>query len=96
MPGGYWQRCMTCLTRLAELDSHLHCSVIGTCMTTSELRKPVPRFTTLDRQRATDLEIHHEAVKLSSAGGQASGAAQHGNTSRCKPFARSLTTHWPS
>lgn len=39
-------------------------------MTTSELRKLVPRFTTLDRQRATDLEIHHEAVKLSSAGGE--------------------------
>ncbi|GAB7543162.1 DUF2325 domain-containing protein [Cupriavidus sp. 8B] len=63
-------------TRLAELDSHLHCSVIGTCMTTSELRKLVPRFTTLDRQRATDLEIHHEAVKLSSAGGEGCKAFQ--------------------
>ncbi|KJK24762.1 peptidase [Burkholderiaceae bacterium 16] len=62
--------------RLAELDSHLHCSVIGTCMTTSELRKLVPRFTSLDRQRATDLEIHHEAVKLSSGGGEGCKALQ--------------------
>ncbi|AJG21913.1 DUF2325 domain-containing protein, partial [Cupriavidus basilensis] len=72
-------------TRLAELDSHLHCSVIGTCMTTSELRKLVPRFTTLDRQRATDLEIHHEAVKLSSAGGEG-----------CKAFQKALDERYAS
>ncbi len=63
-------------TRLAELDAHLHCSIIGTCMTTSELRKLVPRFIALDRQRASDLEIHHEAVKLSSNGGEGCKALQ--------------------
>lgn len=63
-------------TRLAELDSHLHCSIIGTCMTTGELRKLVPRFTALDRQRASDLEIHHEAVKLSSSSGEGCKAFQ--------------------
>ncbi|WP_420994749.1 DUF2325 domain-containing protein [Cupriavidus sp. 30B13] len=63
-------------TRLAELDSHLHCSIIGTCMTTGELRKLVPRFVALDRQRATDLEIHHEAVKLAGAGGDGCKALQ--------------------
>lgn len=62
--------------RLAELDSHLHCSIIGTCMTTGELRKLVPRFVALDRQRATDLEIHHEAVKLAGAGGDGCKALQ--------------------
>ncbi|WP_416051041.1 DUF2325 domain-containing protein [Cupriavidus basilensis] len=72
-------------TRLAELDSQLHCSVIGTCMTTGELRKLVPRFTTLDRQRATDLEIHHEAVKLSSAGGEG-----------CKAFQKALDERYAS
>jgi hypothetical protein len=63
-------------TRLAELDPHLHCSVIGTCLTTHELRKLVPRFTDLDRQHASDLEIHHAAVELAIAGG-AGGKALH-------------------
>lgn len=54
-------------------------------MTTSELRKLVPRFTTLDRQRATDLEIHHEAVKLSSAGGEG-----------CKAFQKALDERYAS
>lgn len=63
-------------TRLAELDSHLHCSIIGTCLSTHELRKLVPRFTELDRQRASDLEIHHAAVELAIAGG-AGGKALH-------------------
>jgi hypothetical protein len=63
-------------TRLAELDPHLHCSVIGTCLSTHELRKLVPRFTDLDRQQASDLEIHHAAVELAIAGG-AGGKALH-------------------
>ncbi|HEY4350099.1 MAG TPA: DUF2325 domain-containing protein, partial [Paraburkholderia sp.] len=62
--------------RLSELDSHLHCSIIGTCLTTHELRKLVPKFTRLDRQKATDLEIHHAAVELAIEGG-AGGKALH-------------------
>ncbi|KWI50738.1 peptidase [Burkholderia pseudomultivorans] len=54
--------------RLSELDATLHCSIIGTCLTTHELRKLVPKFTDLDRQRATDLEIHHAAVELAIEG----------------------------
>jgi hypothetical protein len=61
-------------TRLAELDPNLHCSVIGTCLTTHELRKLVPKFADLDRQHATDLEIHHTAVELAIAGGPGSKA----------------------
>jgi hypothetical protein len=56
-------------TRLAELDTHIHCSVIGTCLGTSELRKLVPRFAALDREHATDLQIHHAAVELAVTGG---------------------------
>jgi hypothetical protein len=57
---------------LADLDLHLHCSIIGTCLTTGELRKLVPRFAPhIDRTRATDLEIHHAAVELSCEGGPA-------------------------
>lgn len=62
--------------RLVDLDSHLHCSVIGTCLSTSELRKLVPRFTDLDRQHATDLEIHHAAVQLAIDGGPGAKALQ--------------------
>jgi len=62
--------------RLSELDSHLHCSIIGTCLSTSELRRLVPRFTPLDRHGATDLEIHHAAVELAIAGGAGCKALQ--------------------
>jgi Uncharacterized protein conserved in bacteria (DUF2325) len=61
-------------SKLAELDSHLHCSVIGTCLTTHELRKLVPKFADLDAQRASDLQIHHAAVELAIAGGAGSKA----------------------
>ncbi|WP_175762331.1 DUF2325 domain-containing protein [Burkholderia anthina] len=63
-------------TRLSELDSNLHCSIIGTCLTTHELRKLVPKFTDLDRRHATDLEIHHAAVELAIEGA-AGGKALH-------------------
>jgi hypothetical protein len=62
--------------RLAELDAHLHCSIIGTCLTTHELRKLVPKFTQLDRQKASDLEIHHAAVELAIEGGAGGKALQ--------------------
>ncbi|HXZ09693.1 MAG TPA: DUF2325 domain-containing protein, partial [Paraburkholderia sp.] len=60
--------------RLAELDMHIHCSVIGTCLSTAELRKLVPRFTDLDREHATDLMIHHAAVELAVEGGEGAKA----------------------
>lgn len=56
-------------TRLAELDGQLHCSIIGTCLSTHELRKLVPKLTGLDSRDASDLEIHHSAVELAINGG---------------------------
>ncbi|HEY4068885.1 MAG TPA: DUF2325 domain-containing protein [Burkholderiaceae bacterium] len=53
--------------RLADLDPHLHCSVIGTCLGTAELRKLMARF--LFVRDASDLEVHHEAVRLAAQGG---------------------------
>jgi hypothetical protein len=55
--------------RLIDLDPIFHCSVIGTCLSTAELRKLVPRLTGLDRERASDLDIHHAAVQLAGEGG---------------------------
>lgn len=54
---------------LNDLDTQIHCSVIGTCIGTATLRKLVARHTDLDRERASDLEVHHEAVKLAVEGG---------------------------
>src|SRR5262245_9219128 len=48
--------------RLGEMDPHLHCSVIGTCLSTSELRKLMGKFVHVDG--ASDLDVHHEAVRL--------------------------------
>lgn len=53
---------------LAELDSTFHCSIIGTCLSTGELRKLVRRLITLDTT-APDIEVHHEAVTLATRGG---------------------------
>lgn len=56
-------------TRLEALNPQLHCSIIGTCLTTAELRKLLPRLVDLDRDRTTDHEVHHVAVGLASGPG---------------------------
>jgi hypothetical protein len=48
--------------RLADLNPHLHCSLLGTCLSTAELRRLMARF--IDVRRASDLDVHHEAVRL--------------------------------
>jgi hypothetical protein len=63
-------------SRLGELDAHLHCSVIGTCLSTVELRRLIPKFCDLDRANATDLEIHEAAVELSIGDGRGCRAMQ--------------------
>jgi hypothetical protein len=56
--------------RLADLDANIHCSVIGTCLHTAELRKLVARHVPhLAHKDATDVEVHHTAVNLSTEGG---------------------------
>jgi hypothetical protein len=60
--------------RLADLDPHLHCSVIGTCLGTAELRKLMARH--LFVRDASDLEVHHEAVSMASRGGAVTKALQ--------------------
>jgi len=51
--------------RLSDLDPHLHCSIIGTCLTTGELRKLMARF--IDVDGASDLTVHHEAVRCTGS-----------------------------
>src|SRR4051812_29329185 len=49
--------------RLMDLDANIHCSIIGTCLSTAELRKLIGRYVPqLSGKDATDVEIHHTAV----------------------------------
>ncbi|WP_213959104.1 DUF2325 domain-containing protein [Variovorax sp. dw_954] len=60
-------------SRVQQLNPHVHCSVIGTCLSTAELRKIVAKHGHIDAARASDVEIHHEGVSIASqtAGGKA-------------------------
>jgi hypothetical protein len=56
--------------RLSDLDANIHCSIVGTCLSTAELRKLIGRYVPqLSGKDATDVEIHHTAVNLSTGGG---------------------------
>lgn len=60
--------------RLTDMPHQFHCSVIGTCLSTAELRKLMARF--LFVRDDSDLEVHHEAVSLASQGGPVAKALQ--------------------
>ena len=49
-------------TKLWELNPSVHCSIIGTCLTTGELRRTMGRFAKSDVGHVTDHELHSEAV----------------------------------
>lgn len=48
--------------KIWDLDSSLHCSVIGTCLSTSELRTLIRKFVTFTDGKATDHDFHTIAV----------------------------------
>nr|WP_315595733.1 DUF2325 domain-containing protein [uncultured Cupriavidus sp.] len=60
---------------LTDLDAHFHCSIIGTCLSTGELRRIVQSAISLAKD-ADDIEIHHDAVSLANQGGQGARAIQ--------------------
>ena len=53
-------------SRIWELSPSLHCSIIGTCLTTRELRQIVGRMTGRDVGALDEHEIHGEGVRLAS------------------------------
>src|SRR5471032_1879932 len=59
-------------TRIWELSKHLHCSIIGTCLSTGELRQILNKAK-LVRGNACVHELHSEGVLLA---GQRDGAAK--------------------
>ena len=76
----------TARVRLADLDTHLHCSVVGTCLADAELRRVIGRF--VDVQGASDLDVHHEAVRLAIQDPQASRALHKTLDRRYEPVLR--------
>ncbi len=52
-------------TRLWEFNTNLHCSIIGTCLSTGELRQVVTKLG-LAGASATDHELHGTAVSLAA------------------------------
>ncbi len=50
--------------KLWELNGSIHCSIIGTCLTTGELRRAMSKFAKSDVGHLTDHELHSEAVGL--------------------------------
>ncbi|WP_431262015.1 DUF2325 domain-containing protein [Roseateles chitinivorans] len=59
-------------SRLHQLDPHLHCSVIGNCLGTAELRRLMSRH--VDVAGMSDLDVHHTAVSLAPQGGDVAKA----------------------
>jgi len=59
-------------TRIWELGGSLHCSIIGTCLTTAELRHILAKLKLGDASSAADHELHTLGVAL--AGRREGGA----------------------
>ena len=50
--------------KLWELNDSVHCSIIGTCLTTGELRRVMAKATSADVSCVTDHDLHSRAVGL--------------------------------
>jgi len=57
-------------TKIWEFSQNLHCSIIGTCLSTGELRQTLTRAGQA-RTDSTDHEMHHKAVSLAAKHDQA-------------------------
>ncbi len=53
-------------SKIWELSPNLHCSIIGTCLATDELRQLLVKLNATDARTATDHELHGLAVTLAS------------------------------
>lgn len=53
--------------RLWSFSAHLHCSIIGTCLTTAELRKILVKANGERVRQLSDHDIHKVGVRLASA-----------------------------
>src|SRR5262245_9662793 len=90
-------------TRIWEFGTNLHCSIIGTCLSTAELRHVLVKLGTPKASTASDHELHRMGVSL--AGGREGGARllqkaldrRHRSAiNRCSKIKEpaGLLTHW--
>lgn len=54
-------------SKLWELGETLHCSIIGTCLSTAELRQVLTRAKVVDAEKASEHELHILGVMAASA-----------------------------
>lgn len=52
-------------TRIWDLHDNFHCSIIGTCLSTGELRRVLVRLGVVDAETSSDHELHNVAVEIS-------------------------------
>ena len=50
--------------RIWDLSSHLHCSIIGTCLSTAELRQTLVKLGMHGAETASEHELHSQGVSL--------------------------------
>ncbi|MEX8194924.1 DUF2325 domain-containing protein [Comamonas guangdongensis] len=58
--------------KLHELDTPLHCSIVGNCLSPGELRRLMAKHVNVKGQ--SDLEVHHTAVRMAGQKGDVSKA----------------------
>src|SRR5215470_16331220 len=67
---------MTRRRRIWEIGGNFHCSIIGTCMTTTELRHVLARAEVGGCHKDSDHELHCRAVRLAGCKDHASKLLQ--------------------
>lgn len=81
-------------TKIWEFSSNLHCSIIGTCLSTGELRQVLKKLG-VSAQGCTDHELHGTAVSLASrhdeAGKQLHKALDHRHKLAVSQFGKATT-----
>lgn len=78
--------------RLWDLNASVHCSVVGTCLTTGELRRVMAKVVAADVSHLSDHDLHSRAVGLCGRHDAASKllhkALDHRHEAAIKRFAR--------
>ena len=62
--------------RIWEISGNLHCSIIGTCLTTAELRHILVKIALAEVHKGSDHELHSQAVLLAGRSDHASKLLQ--------------------
>jgi hypothetical protein len=62
--------------RIWEISGNFHCSIIGTCLTTAELRQILVKIQLAGAHKGSDHELHGQAVLLAGRGDHASKLLQ--------------------